>query len=148
MAGIHHYGSYNPNATYENSKPGAVTAQPIPADFVDAAEQVILRLDPKFAITNTKLRNIYSLIVDIYNVENLRTEQELMPESQIQLMMARVRMVYEAGRERSVKTFLQEAKLLEYLKDIGTNREKLLRYSNYLEALVAYHRFHIGGKER
>lgn len=140
----------NPNQynSYRNPQPKIVEAMPLPRDYVDAAEQVILQLNPTFAITNTKLRNLYSLITEISNVENLRTEEDLLPDSYTQLLMARIRMVYEAGRERSVKTFLEESKLLEYLKDIGTNREKLMNFSRYMEALVAYHRYHIGGKEK
>ena len=140
----------NPNQypSNRNVRPKSAEAQPLPREYVDEAEQVILRLNPAYAITNTKLRNLYSLITEISNVENLRSEPELLPESQTQLMMARIRMVYEAGRERSVKTLLEEAKLLEYLKDIGTSRVKLMDYSRYMEALVAYHRYYIGGKEK
>ena len=142
-------GNFNNQRSYNYAPPAPVRAQPIPEDFVDAAEQVILQIAAQDnRITNTKLRNLYSLITDISNVENLRTDKELLPESRTQLMMARVRMVYEAGRENSVKFFLQKARLLEYMKDIGTDREKLMRYSHYMEALVAYHRFHIGGKEK
>lgn len=140
--------NYNNNKPYNTPAPAPAKAQPVPVDYVDAAEQVILQLDKKNAITNTKLRNLYSLITDISNVENLRAEKTLLPESQTKLMMARVRMVYEAGRENNTKFFLQKAKLLECLKDIGTDREKLMRFSHYMEALVAYHRFHIGGKEK
>lgn len=140
--------NFNNSKPYSPPSTAPVKPLPLPADYVDAAEQVVLRLDPKTAITNTKLRNLYSLITDISNVENLRAEKTLLPESQTKLMMARVRMVYEAGRENNTKFFLQKAKLLEYLKDIGTDREKLMRFSHYMEALVAYHRFHIGGKEK
>lgn len=55
-------------------------------------------------------------------------------------------MLYEAGRDKDVKYFLEVAKLVEYLKDIGTSRAKLLNYFHYMEALVAYHKFY-GGKE-
>jgi len=144
MAGNNH----NNNKPYNTPAPAPAKAQPVPVDYVDAAEQVILQLDKKNAITNTKLRNLYSLITDISNAENMRAEKTLLPESQTKLMMARVRMVYEAGRENNTKFFLQKAKLLEYLKDIGADREKLMRFSHYMEALVAYHRFHIGGKEK
>ena len=147
MAGYNNYGN-NQNRPYNNPAPAPVKAQPIPEDYVDAAEQVILQLDRKNVITNTKLRNLYSLITDISNVENLRSDPQILPESQTKLMMARVRMVYEAGRENSVKFFLQKTKLLEYLKDIGTDRKKLMQFSHYMEALVAYHRFYIGGKEK
>ena len=41
----------------------------------------------------------------------------------------------------------KKAKLLEYIKDIGSSRAKLIAFTQYMEALVAYHRFYIGGKE-
>lgn len=148
MSAYNNVSSNNQGRSYASQTPTPVQAEPLPAEYVDAAEQVILGLDSRFAITNTKLRNLFSMIAEIANEENLRTEDQMLPQSLTQLMQARIRMVYEAGRERSVKTFLQEAKLLEYLKDIGTDRQKLLRYSHYMEALVAYHRYYIGGKEK
>lgn len=139
---------YRPQNKYQGSnygytpRPRTVEAQPLPKDYVDAAERVILSLNRNEVITKTKLRNLYSMITEISNAENRRLESELLPESQTQLMRIRIRMVYEAGRERSVKVFLEQAKLLEYLKDIGTSREKLMDYAGYMEALVAYHRYH------
>lgn len=121
---------------------------PLPADFVDTAEQVIQQISTERSrITTSKIRNLLSLVSDIYNVENLRTDASLLPESQTGLTMLRIRMVYEAGRDDGTKTFLLKSRLLEYLKDIGTDRNKLINYAHYMEALVAYHRFLIGGRE-
>ena len=117
---------------------------PLPDDYVDQAERVMQIYCKK--ITTSKIRNLLSLVSDIYNVENLRTERELLPESVTALTMMRIRTVYEAGREGDVKSFVLDAKLLEYIKGIGTDREALIRFAHYMEALVAYHRF-LGGKE-
>ena len=87
------------------------------------------------------------MITDIYNVEILRGDSVLTAESVQSVTMARIRMIYEAGREPAVKEFLEKAKLLEYIKDIGDDRQKLIDFTHYMEALVAYHRFYIGGKE-
>ena len=136
----------------EAVKPAA--PMPLPKDFVDAAEQVMLELKAekdadyrKPVITTSKIRNLLSMVMDIYNVEVLRGDQTLLEESAQSLTMARVRMIYEAGREQAVKDFLKKAKLLEYIKDIGSSRPKLIAFTQYMEALVAYHRFYIGGKE-
>ena len=147
-----------PGRQYPNQNarqlPPEVKALPLPEDYVDEAEAVIRRLaereqnDSKAKIiTTSKIRNLLSLISDVYNVENLRNEAELAPESVTALTMARIRVVYEAGRESSVKYFVKEAKLLQYLKDIKRDRKKLIDFSHYMEALVAYHRLYIGGKE-
>ena len=148
---------------YPGSRPGTVPARepvkpaaplPLPKNYVDEAERVILALKAakdenprKAVITTSKIRNLLSLVMDIYNVENLRGEQTLLEKSIQDITMARVRMVYEAGREQAVKEFLKEAKLVEYIKDIGSDRMKFIAYTQYMEALVAYHRFIIGGKE-
>ncbi len=136
----------------ETVKPAA--PMPLPKDFVDAAEKVMLELKTekdedykKSVISTSKIRNLMSMVMDIYNVEILRNDQTLLEESIQSITMARVRMIYEAGREQAVKDFLKKAKLLEYIKDIGSSRAKLIAFTQYMEALVAYHRFYIGGKE-
>ena len=59
----------------------------------------------------------------------------------------RVRILYDAGREKdAVKSFVEAAHLLQYIKGIGTNREKFINFANYMEALVAYHRY-LGGDD-
>lgn len=130
---------------------------PLPVNFVDAAEQVMLAIstpsnnsqDPtrrRFDITTSKIRNLLSLAIEIYHQEYLRTEETLLEESMLRIQMMRVRMLYEAGRDQKVKKFLQQSHLINYLKDIRENRAKLIRYTQYLEALVAYHRYY-GGSE-
>ena len=80
------------------------------------------------------------------NKESLRKEEVLSPDSQLKLMRLRVRIVYDAGRENDVRSFVERAKLLEYIKGIGSSRDEMIRFAHYMEALVAYHRF-MGGKE-
>ena len=124
-----------------------IRAEALPAEYVDSAEQVMRKvMEEGSRITTSKIRNLLSLVSDICNAENIRTEAELLPESITSLMMMRIRVVYEAGREPSVRAFVKEVKILEYLKDIGKSREKLINFAHYMEALVAYHRF-FGGKE-
>ncbi len=142
-------GNAQPRETVKPASP-----MPLPKDFVDAAEKVMLELKTekdedykKSVISTSKIRNLMSMVMDIYNVEILRNDQTLLDESIQSIAMARVRMIYEAGREQAVKDFLKKAKLLEYIKDIGSSRAKLIAFTQYMEALVAYHRFYIGGKE-
>lgn len=119
----------------------------VPADYVDSAETVMRALTQENnRLTTSKIRNLLSLVSDIYNVEKLRTEKELLPESVAKVNMMRVRTAYEAGRDNTVKAFVEKAKLLQYLKGIGTSREALINFAHYMEALVAYHRF-FGGKD-
>lgn len=115
-----------------------------PKDYVDFAENLMKTLYRQ--ITTSKLRNILSLLMDVYNTEILRTEATLLEESVVKLQMARIRIAYECGRDRNTKEFVEAAHLLPWLKGIGDSREQTIRYIHYLEAIVAYHRFW-GGRE-
>lgn len=115
-----------------------------PKDYVDFAEKLMKTRSRQ--ITTSKLRNILSLLMDVYNTEILRTEAELSEESQVKLQMARIRIAYECGRDRNTKEFVEGAYLLPWLKAVGSSREQAIRYIHYLEAIVAYHRFW-GGRE-
>jgi len=155
-------GGYNANRNYNGNNnrsgtaprpaPTTKTIQPqsVPTDYVDAAEQVIQALAEanggRLRISTSKLRNLLSLASDIYNVEKLRSGATLSEDSVGKVAMMRVRTAYEAGRDPTSKEFIEKARLLEYLKHIGTNREEFLRFAHYMEALVAYHKYY-GGKE-
>lgn len=116
----------------------------IPADFLEQAEK--LMCSQEIRITTSKIRRLYSLVTEIYNEEQLRTQDMLTQESVAALGMMRVRIAYECGRDASVKAFVAQTKLLQYLKSIGTSRMAFIKYTQYMEALVAYHKFY-GGRE-
>lgn len=105
--------------------------------YVDLAERRILKNN---TISTTKLHNILSLAMDIYNEEKMSTSKKLEDKSIKKLLQMRVRIVYEA-REAEIKNFLNDAKILIYIKEIGEDREAFVLFVHYLEALVAYHSF-------
>lgn len=132
---------------YQNTQSAEIKPLKLPENYVDEAEKVMRALfENRSRITTTKMRGFLTLVNDIYNAENLRTETELSSESKLKLMRLRVRVVYDAGRERDVKDFVEKAKLLEYLKGVGDSRETMIHFAHYMEALVAYHRY-LGGRD-
>ena len=132
---------------YQNTQSAEIRPLKLPENYVDEAEKVMRALfENRSRITTTKMRGFLTLVNDIYNAENLRTETELSSESKLKLMRLRVRVVYDAGRERDVKDFVEKAKLLEYLKGVGDSREAMIHFAHYMEALVAYHRY-LGGRD-
>ena len=142
-------GSYNNRSSYGQQKelPPEITPKKVPEDYVDEAERIMRSLmsQPK-KVTTSKIRNLLSLVTDIYDTENIRTEEKLLPESIVKLNLMRVRVAYECGRDDTVKSFVAQTNLLEYLKGISTDRADLIRFAHYMEALVAFHRY-FGGKE-
>lgn len=122
------------------------------ADYVNIAEQRMRALlIPNNAnvfgnLTTSKIRNILTLVSQIYNEVTIDRNDALSADIQDRVIYMKVRMAYEAGRERKVKEFIEKTELLEAINHIGSSREKFLRYAKYLEALVAYHCF-LGGKD-
>lgn len=117
----------------------------LPEDYVGAAEKIMH--DHWDIITTSKIRNILSMVNDIYNVESVRTEENLTKESMSKIQQLRVRLIYECGRdEKSVGKFIELTHMINYLLAIGSSREKFIRYAKYVEALVAYQRY-FGGRE-
>ena len=142
-------GSYNSRSSYGQQKelPPEITPKKVPEDYVDEAERIMRSLmsQPK-KVTTSKIRNLLSLVTDIFNTENIRTDEKLLPESIVKLNLMRVRVAYECGRDDTVKNFVAQTNLLEYLKGISTDRADLIRFAHYMEVLVAFHRY-FGGKE-
>ena len=142
-------GSYNSRSSYGQQKelPPEITPKKVPEDYVDEAERIMRSLmSGGKTVTTSKIRNLLSLVTDIFNTENIRTDEKLRPESVVKLNLMRVRVAYECGRDDTVKAFVAQTKLLEYLKGISTDRADLIRFAHYMEALVAFHRY-FGGKE-
>ena len=94
-------------------------------------------------LTTTKLRSIYSLVTNIYVQVNTPEEYE---QHRPDIQYLKVRMAYEAGREPSVKAFLEKTHLMK-LVDAIESFEQFRLYCRYAESLVAYFKF-FGGKDR
>lgn len=125
-------------------------------NYVDVAEEVIKKLRKpdkkegfKLALTTSKIRNILSMVSELYTDAQHAREKTLSEDMVGRVQYLRMRIAYEAGREgreNAVKEFVNTAELLPRISEIGNSRQKLLLFCNYMEALVAYHKFY-GGRE-
>lgn len=118
-------------------------------DYVKIAETKIVELKKKETKyyklpTTTQVRNQYALITRVYN--KMRAGQDIMASD---LNSAKVRMIYDAGREKNMADFLSETGLIsginwltKHVDDGKVNKELFTRYANYMEALVAYHYYY------
>ena len=131
----------------QKALPPETIPRKVPENYVDEAERIMRALiSSGTTVTTSKIRNLLSLVTDIYNDESIRTEDKLKPDSVVKLNLMRVRVAYECGRDDTVKSFVAQTNLLEYLKGISTDRADLIRFAHYMEALVAFHSY-FGGKE-
>ena len=141
----------------QKALPPETIPRKVPENYVDEAERIMRALiSSGTTVTTSKIRNLLSLVTDIYNDESIRTEDKLKQDSVVKLNLMRVRVAYEYGRDNGesvgkdkvypMREFITQAHLREYLKGISTDRADLIRFAHYMEALVAFHRY-LGGKE-
>ena len=119
-------------------------------NYVDKAEAAIKSLKRNnrdrrnpdaFLLTTSKIRHLLSLASALFDESNVKGY----PDLQDKIAYLRVQFVYQSGREFAVKDLVQQAQILEALKEVS-NKETLQRFCRYMEALVAYFKFY-GGKD-
>ena len=119
-------------------------------NYVDKAEAAIKSLKRNnrdrstpdaFLLTTSKIRHLLSLTSALFDESNVKGY----PDLQDKIAYLRVQFVYQSGREFAVKDLVQQAQILEALKEVS-NKETLQRFCRYMEALVAYFKFY-GGKD-
>ena len=118
--------------------------------YVDKAEKVIKQLSEQrdkrgnvVMVTTSKIRNLLAMTADTYT-EVLDKEEKLTDEVNARIEYLRMRFVYECGREKLVKAFVEKANILNILKEIKGSRSRYILFNRYMEALVAFHRFYDG----
>ena len=120
-------------------------------NYVETAEKVILALVEEAdlnrrnvsLVTTSKIRKILSMVSDIYNDACQMSGNTLDDEMIGRIQYLKMHIVYEAGRDKkAVKPFVKKANLLSAINDIGDSREQLILFCHYMEALVAYRKYH------
>ena len=119
-------------------------------NYVSQAEAVIKRLIDENGknkiLTTSKIRKLLAMISDMYTKAKRLKSNTLNSELLTKIQYFKMHTVYEAGRESSVKKFVEEAQLTNQIDKIKTDREKLILFCHYMEALVAYRKF-LGGRD-
>ena len=122
-------------------------------DYSKTAEKVIKTLIEKYGerkiLTTSKIRNILAMTADIYNDVNDPSEMKggiLSENIQARIRYLKIRIIYESGRENDVKNFVEESCIVDIINSIGDKKANYIRFSRYMEALVAYRKLQISGK--
>ena len=123
-------------------------------NYVSKAENVIKKLSERTdkrgkripMVTTSKIRNLLAMTADIYNEVRISKGDELSDDVCGRIRYLKIRFTYEAGRDRDVKSFVEEADILKAIDEIGNSKSRYLLFSRYMEALIAYHKFN-GGKD-
>ena len=115
-------------------------------NYVEQAEKVILKLmENKRILTTSKIRKLLAMLSDIY-VKARRIKTNTLDNAiRVKIQYFKLHTIYEAGREATVRSFVEEAQLIEQIDKIGSDKSKLL-FCHYMEALVAYRKYR-GGRD-
>ena len=102
-------------------------------------------------ITTSQIRKFLTAVnsvankVTIFKAQNQGTK-ELSDDLAAEIKYLQVPLVYQAGRERAVKEFINKTQLIDSINSIGTSLKEFEDFAKYIEALVAYHKFY-GGRD-
>jgi CRISPR-associated protein Csm2 len=124
------------------------------SNYVNKAEEVIGiiktegirgdRVDSRIVLSTSQIRNLLSMTADMYSQAQNDPNPDLSEDLKKKVQYLRVAIVYAAGREEAVKKFVEKTKLLDVVKEIKS-RDDLILFCRYMEALVAFRKFHIKG---
>ena len=117
-------------------------------NYVKKAEDVINNLiaGKSKILTTSKIRKLLAMVSDMYTKAKRLKSNTLNSDLLTKIQYFKMHTVYEAGRESSVKKFVEEAQITNQIDKIKTDREKLILFCHYMEALVAYRKF-LGGRD-
>lgn len=90
-------------------------------DYVNKAEEVVNNLpSDKYnkPITSNQIRNVLSLINELYDMVRTNKNKVLSEDVQSHIQYVKMKIIYMAGRENSVKVFIEKSLLVDYLNGI------------------------------
>lgn len=122
-------------------------------DIAREAESVILQLKAenrgKWRLQTNQLRKFLTAVnsltnhVNVYKAKHPQATE--LPEELVgEVQFLKVKAAYQAGRFPDVRKFMDACKMENSITEIGTSIEKYEEFSRYMEALVAYHKYHEG----
>ncbi len=125
-------------------------------DIAKEAEDIIKSLEKdkrgNIVLKTSQLRKFLTAVntvtnkVDVWHMTHLK-EKALSEELSAQIKYLKVKLAYQSGRSDIVKDFSNKSKLFERINCIGSDYQKYKRFSNLMEALVAYHKYY-GGRDK
>ena len=95
-------------------------------------------------ITTSKLRNLLDMVNNVYTKVMNNKNKDLSEEIINDLEYMRVKFAYESGRDESEEKFIEKTYVRDVLLKVieQRDREILLEYCRYFEALIAYAKFY------
>lgn len=134
---------------YNNNN--SISKRPNFTNFTEEAEWVINQINnsKNKKVKSSQIRKILALVNQMdFKLSNYH-DNKINEEIKNMLLNLKIRIIYQSGRENTVKDFVTKGELLEKIGIILKNEStsELSEYIRYIEALVAYHKFTIKESE-
>ncbi|EHG24503.1 type III-A CRISPR-associated protein Csm2 [Selenomonas noxia] len=127
-------------------------------DIAGKAEKIILGLKNDRllggtnGLTTNQIRKFLTAVNTLTNKITLYRHQqeqtrELSEDLAKEVRFLKVKLAYQVARgNKGVKRFAEDTRLKEYIDTVGTDLKEYMAFAQFVEALVAYHKFY-GEKE-
>ena len=127
-------------------------------DIAGKAEKIILGLKNDRllggtnGLTTNQIRKFLTAVNTLTNKITLYRHQqeqtrELSEDLAKEVRFLKVKLAYQVARgNKGVKRFAADTRLKEYIDTVGTDLKEYMAFAQFIEALVAYHKFY-GEKE-
>jgi CRISPR-associated protein, csm2 family len=127
-------------------------------DIAGKAEKIILGLKNDRllggtnGLTTNQIRKFLTAVNTLTNKITLYRHQqeqtrELSEDLAKEVRFLKVKLAYQVARgNKGVKRFAKDTQLKEYIDTVGTDLKEYMAFAQFIEALVAYHKFY-GEKE-
>ena len=127
-------------------------------DIAGKAEKIILGLKNDRllggtnGLTTNQIRKFLTAVTTLTNKITLYRHQqeqtrELSEDLAKEVRFLKVKLAYQVARgNKGVKRFAEDTQLKEYIDTVGTDLKEYMAFAQFIEALVAYHKFY-GEKE-
>lgn len=122
-------------------------------DIVKQAEEFVLnklsepdRRDPSKRVIHVTTSQIRKFLTAVNQLQNkMNNEKDVLSvDTANEIKYLKVKLAYQAGREK--KTKVLHDNLVPMIDKIGNDKKEFIKFAKYVEAIVAYHKFH-GGKD-
>lgn len=127
-------------------------------DIAGKAEKIILGLKNDRllggtnGLTTNQIRKFLTAVNTLTNKITLYRHQqeqtrEMSEDLAKEVRFLKVKLAYQVARgNKGVKRFAEDTQLKEYIDTVGTDLKEYMAFAQFIEALVAYHKFY-GEKE-
>lgn len=127
-------------------------------DIAGKAEKIILGLKNDRllggtnGLTTNQIRKFLTAVNTLTNKITLYRHQqeqtrELSEDLAKEVRFLKVKLAYQVARgNKGVKRFAEDTRLKEYIDTVGSDLKEYMAFAQFIEALVAYHKFY-GEKE-